>query len=177
MCRDSGPGRSPAADLRDEKLKVHFCRGARKNNAEKRENEKWPYHSYQWLFFYVRGALRKGKRKQASQDRNGYLRRGLLGKRPRHAAAQNTATGRAGCAAARLKMDKLDMTNGRPESPRVLPRCWPSLQHSSVSPSAPLPSEGGNPSPRLGYKTQAALFKTGCLSEASFPSNKQSAKT
>lgn len=30
-------------------------------------------HSYQWLFLYVGGVLRKGKRKQASQDRNGYL--------------------------------------------------------------------------------------------------------
>lgn len=168
--REPGPGRSPAAHLRDKKLKVHFWRGARRNNAEKRENEKWPYHSYQWLFLYVRGGLRKGKRKQASQHRNGYLRRGPLGKK-----AQNSVTGSAGCAA-----DKVDMTNGRAESPRVLLRCWPSLQHSSTPPprpAHPLPSEGGNPSARLGYKTQAALFKTGCLSEASFPSNKQSTKT
>lgn len=67
--------------LRDEKLKVHLWRGARRNNAEKRENEKWPYHSYQWLFLCVGGGLRKGKRKRASQDRNGYLSRGLLGKK------------------------------------------------------------------------------------------------
>lgn len=82
----TGTGRSPVSDPWDEKLKVHFWRSTHKQCWE-RENEKWPYHSYQWLFFYVHGVLRKGKRKQASQDRNGYLRRGLWVK-TRHSTAR-----------------------------------------------------------------------------------------
>lgn len=50
-------------------------------------------------------------------------------------------------------------------------RCWPSLQHSWVSPRC----QRGNSPPYAATKPRQ-LFKTGCLSEASFPSNKQSAK-
>lgn len=57
------------------------------------------------------------------------------------------------------------------ENPLISPlRCWPSLQHSSVS-----PCQRGNSPPCIATKPRQ-LFKTGCLSEASFPSNKQSAK-
>lgn len=63
------------------------------------------------------------------------------------------------------------MTNGWGEPPHVLLRCWPSLQHSLVSPHC----QRGNSPPCSATKPRQ-LFKTGCLSEASFPSNKQSAK-
>lgn len=56
-------------------------------------------------------------------------------------------------------------------APSRPPRCWPSLQHSSVSPHC----QRGNSPPCTATKPRQ-LFKTGCLSEASFPSNKQSAK-
>lgn len=56
-------------------------------------------------------------------------------------------------------------------APSCPPRCWPSLQHSSVSPHC----QRGNLPPCAATKPRQ-LFKTGCLSEASFPSNKQSAK-
>lgn len=56
-------------------------------------------------------------------------------------------------------------------APSFPPRCWPSLQHSSVSPRC----QRGNSPPCTATKPRQ-LFKTGCLSEASFPSNKQSAK-
>lgn len=143
----------------------------------KRENEKWPYHSYQWLFLYVRGGLRKGKRKQASQDRNGYLSRGLLGKKaPTRRSPELSHRFCRMCGG----------QSGHDKRTSRVPSCPPEVLAFSLTflsppppppPPAPLPSEGGNPSARLGYKTQAALFKTGCLSEASFPSNKQSAKT
>lgn len=70
-----------------------------------------------------------------------------------------------------LKMDKLDVTNGWGEPPHVPPRCWPSLQHSLISHHC----QRGNSPPCSATKPRQ-LFKTGCLSEASFPSNKQSAK-
>lgn len=63
------------------------------------------------------------------------------------------------------------MTNGWGEPPHVPPRCWPSLQHSLISHHC----QRGNLPPRSATKPRQ-LFKTGCLSEASFPSNKQSAK-
>lgn len=63
------------------------------------------------------------------------------------------------------------MTNGWGEPPHVPPRCWPSLQHSLISHHC----QRGNSPPRSATKPRQ-LFKTGCLSEASFPSNKQSAK-
>lgn len=70
-----------------------------------------------------------------------------------------------------FKMNKLDVTNGWGEPPHVPPRCWPSLQHSLISHHC----QRGNSPPRSATKPRQ-LFKTGCLSEASFPSNKQSAK-
>lgn len=56
-------------------------------------------------------------------------------------------------------------------APTCPPRYWPSLQHSSGSPRC----QRGDSPPGIATKPRQ-LFKTGCLSEASFPSNKQSAK-
>lgn len=60
-------------------------------------------------------------------------------------------------------------TNAHPNpSP---PGRWASLQHSSASPCR---QRGSWAAPAL--QNPGKLFKTGCLAEASFPSNKQSAK-
>lgn len=68
--------------------------------------------------------LRKGKRKPASQDRNGYLRRGLWVQALHH-YRENRAQDPSGCIAATLHpqfkngLCKLDMTNGWGEPPNV----------------------------------------------------------
>lgn len=126
--------------------------------------------------------LRKGKRKPASQDRNGYLRRGLWVQASHH-YRENRAQDPSGCIATTLHLLpptpsaclKQTLQTGHDKrvrrAPSCPPRCWPSLQHSSVSPHC----QRGN-SPLCTATKPRQLFKTGCLSEASFPSNKQSAK-
>lgn len=118
--------------------------------------------------------LRKGKRKPASQDRNGYLRRGLWVQALHH-YRENSAKDPSGCMATtlrpQLKMDWTGHDKRMRRAPSCPPRYWPSLQHSSVSPLC----QRGNSPPCTATKPRQ-LFKTGCLSEASFPSNKQSAK-
>lgn len=116
--------------------------------------------------------LRKGKRKPASQDRNRYLRQGpWLQDFTRH--RQKKKLSRCATSTVHPQLKTLQtghykrLIRAQLSSPEM-------LAFSSTFLRLPRCQRGNSP-PCTATKPRL-LFKTGCLSEASFPSNKQSAK-
>lgn len=126
--------------------------------------------------------LCKGKRKSVIQDRNTRSRKAVwyshdgtvLPVLCLHAVhlsikIKNTNSTWNQMNATQIHVVSKTYTNGHPNSSP--PGCWASLQHSSASPCC---QRGSWAAPVL--QNPGKLFKTGCLAEASFPSNKQSAE-
>lgn len=129
-------------------------------------------------------ALCKGKRKPVIEDRNTHSRRAVWYSHESaafvlHVFACSTyprqnknttcinATDHLNTQDRRISSHTHANTSPNPSPPGH----WPSLQHSSASPCC---QRGSWAAPVL--QNPGKLFKTGCLAEASFPSNKQSAE-